>query len=435
MAKRERPPRILTVSRFTCIDHAEVVFRNLTLITGPQGSGKSVLCKLLYFCQRPFVEFYSSADEGFSVAQFRERMADEFLEWFPPSAWGNSKFAISFTCGGLEVKIKRSSGRGGVKDRVYLDFSEEFEKSYTEYATVARQQRQSVSDKRGIFYPGYSYALQRTFRKQLGLRFGFAYPSTQLYIPAGRAFFTTVGKAVAAFEHSRMFDPVTAAFGKVYIAIREQFSFYQLYTAQKRRKMERVFGGTLKNVKDELFVQTDDGRTVPLNALSSGQQELLPMWLVMDQFDRSSQWSDPPEAAAILYIEEPEAHLFPDAQAIVLEVLAEMVKRKGSRCQIVVTTHSPYILAKANNLMKAGNIGFRKRAPRQKAVSDVVPKELWLVDDDVAAYAIRAGNAESIVSEEKQISANYIDKISEKILDEYELLLDVVYGSGDAKVQ
>lgn len=428
MAKRQKLPRTLTVSRFSCIDHAEIIFRDLTILTGPQGSGKSVLCKLLYFCQRPFQQMYVAADDSLSVIQFRDRIAADFIEWFPPSAWGSSKFLITYVCGHFELKIKRSSGRGGVKDFVAIELAPEFEQHYLEYAAAVRKERQSLTGRRSPIYPGYFYGLQRNSQRQLGARYEYAYPASQSYIPAGRAFFTTVGKAVAAFEQSRMFDPITAAFGKLYISLRESFSYYNLYTPSIQKKLERVFGGSLQIVKDDMFVHTDDGRRIPLNALSSGQQELLPLWLALNQFAGPLQWSEPPEGANLLYIEEPEAHLFPDAQAVILEVLAEIVKRKESRSQIIVTTHSPYILAKANNLMKAGTLGFRKRLPRQKEVSSIVPKELWLVDDNLAAYAIRDGSIYSILNDQKQISSSYIDQISETILDEFERLLDVVYG-------
>mgnify|MGYP006206212493 CR=1 FL=1 len=48
-------------------------------------------------------------------------------------------------------------------------------------------------------------------------------------------------------------------------------------------------------------------------------------------------------------IEEPEAHLFPVAQKHLIELLAIMVNRNEDN-QLIITTHSPYILSSFNNL-------------------------------------------------------------------------------------
>ena len=52
-----------------------------------------------------------------------------------------------------------------------------------------------------------------------------------------------------------------------------------------------------------------------------------------------------------IYIEEPEAHLFPTAQKRIVQLLARTFNNTNSNFQIIVTTHSPYILSSFNNLI------------------------------------------------------------------------------------
>ena len=56
----------------------------------------------------------------------------------------------------------------------------------------------------------------------------------------------------------------------------------------------------------------------------------------------------------MLIIEEPEAHLHPDAQTQMAEILARLV-RAGVR--VVVTTHSDWLLMEIGNLMREGELG------------------------------------------------------------------------------
>lgn len=54
-------------------------------------------------------------------------------------------------------------------------------------------------------------------------------------------------------------------------------------------------------------------------------------------------------------IEEPEAHLFPSAQSVVVSLIANAYNRAESYCSYTITTHSPYILSAMNNLIQAEN--------------------------------------------------------------------------------
>ena len=47
----------LTVNQFSCIEQADVELANLTIIIGPQASGKSVISKLVYFFQETILQY------------------------------------------------------------------------------------------------------------------------------------------------------------------------------------------------------------------------------------------------------------------------------------------------------------------------------------------------------------------------------------------
>ena len=55
----------------------------------------------------------------------------------------------------------------------------------------------------------------------------------------------------------------------------------------RERLSEQLFSGTIKVDKNEEYIESKDGRKIPFAIMSSGQQELLPLWLALNElFDR-----------------------------------------------------------------------------------------------------------------------------------------------------
>ena len=80
---------------------------------------------------------------------------------------------------------------------------------------------------------------------------------------------------------------------------------------------------------------------VQLSFASSGQQEVLPLLLTLLEFPSKIK------RAQQLIIEEPEAHLFPAAQKYILDFM--VATAKDNLCDMLFTTHSPYVIACLNN--------------------------------------------------------------------------------------
>ena len=266
-------------------------------------------------------------------------------------------------------------------------------------------------------------ASQRQFERELGSE----YPRYQLFIPAGRSFFTSMGKAVAAFEQGGVLDPATIYFGRVLANIRESLATdryaYARYGRHSSRQMDefivlsrQLFGGTMKFSRDREYVETDDGRTIPFSFLSSGQQELLPLWLAIEY------WVLPPTSNQVVYIEEPEAHLFPSAQNALMELLAQIVTSKLNKTDILITTHSPYLLSKINNLLKAGALATKAPGLRGR-INSIIKKGAWLHADGVSAYAILDQETKPILDNDGLVDGAYLDEVSEQISREFNSLL------------
>ena len=93
--------------------------------------------------------------------------------------------------------------------------------------------------------------------------------------------------------------------------------------------------------------------------------------------------------------------------------------------QVIITTHSPYILGAINNLLYANEVG--KKFPEK--VEKVVDKNLWLDYDRVMAYFVDDGGVRSIMDDEmKMIKNEEIDSASREINKEYDTLSNIEYS-------
>ena len=114
---------------------------------------------------------------------------------------------------------------------------------------------------------------------------------------------------MAVFEYGGILDPLTLRFGRYFANIRD--SRRRRFIIQGRNKtaqefrnqtMKDLFGGSIRFDRDQEYLESEDGRKIPFATLSSGQQELLPLWMALESVQEGPQ-------KTMVYIEEPEAHL------------------------------------------------------------------------------------------------------------------------------
>jgi predicted ATP-dependent endonuclease of OLD family len=117
-----------------------------------------------------------------------------------------------------------------------------------------------------------------------------------------------------------------------------------------------------------------------------------------------------------MVIEEPEAHLFPEAQKEIANLIALMSNLENS--QVIITTHSPYILASINNLIFAHKVGSEN-----EEVSARINKNLWISREKVYAALVTDGQVKDIIDSELNIiQQEKIDSVSVVINDEFDFL-------------
>lgn len=125
-----------------------------------------------------------------------------------------------------------------------------------------------------------------------------------------------------------------------------------------------------------------------------------------------------------LFIEEPEAHIYPSTQKNFVYSLVSMLNgQKKHFC--FIATHSPYIMTAMNNVIQAGEIAAESDAMAEKVNKRFANRER-LRFKDVAAFQMKNGKIESIMDEDfKLISAEALDSASQEIADDFNFLLNL----------
>ncbi len=167
---------------------------------------------------------------------------------------------------------------------------------------------------------------------------------------------------------------------------------------------------------EEDFVTFENDFTIELKKSASGFQSVLPLLLVL--LNKSKENVD--KQFCFHLIEEPELNLFPKTQYELVKFISEVINRTSN--SVMYCTHSPYILTALNNLMYAYQVGQKNKTATKK----IIDEKYWLNPDDVSAYYLSNGKAESIIDKETGlIEANRIDGVSDIMNKEFNDLFEI----------
>lgn len=415
----------IEIQNFLTIKKTSISLKKINVFIGPQAQGKSIFAKLIYFMKEIPQELIKTVVEGNTKRVFSSLMKAKFEEMFPKYSWQNQDFNINYKNSHYYVQIQNANGKFSIT------FSDDIGKSIRHGRAIIK--KSDVNEINGQTLLGSHFKLTESVRQTI---VGCLFKTSEdrkieviTYIPAGRSFFANLKENVFSFLSSNIkIDYFLTEFGSFY----EQTKATRFYTSSGLTKstppavqkiVEQLICGKHIREKGQDWISSIHGKVNVANS-SSGQQESLPMALMLSvwPYVTSSQ------AYRSFIIEEPEAHLFPEAQGLVVSLIANAYNVHEKHSSYTITTHSPYILTAINNLIQAHNTikACSYKESVIKAVSDIIPKNEHISFDDVCAYMVNNGEATDILNYEMQlIDANKIDDISNKFAEKFGMLLDL----------
>jgi len=416
----------LIIENFACLDKVEIEFNKINLFIGKQASGKSITAKLHHFFREVFTTIYNGVYEKKTKREIDRTIINDFELRFPSDTWANNKFEIRY-----EIEKNFISLSETENNKIKISYSENIQKlfiSFKRALSFVEAENNTKETYRFATRFDYNNKCEEILKNEISSRI-IAY---KIFIPAGRSFFANLQSTIFTFLSSSnafALDPFLIEFGSFYENMKE-FSWRNLNGRNEKLSKEidllsqQILGATFHREKDKDYLIHDDKRKIKISHTSSGQQETLPLILILKSIALSNAYKDD---GAIIYIEEPEAHLFPEAQKRIVQLISLLFNISPETFQIVLTTHSPYILSSFNNLLEAGVIENANGLKSKKKLYDVIPKNIILNHSDLNAYEMKEGKVNLIMDKDTSlINSSYIDSVSELISIEFDNLLELI---------
>ncbi len=424
----------IEIRNFGPVEELNLDIKDFSILIGPQASGKSTIAKSIFFFKslnddlvKYFMDSIEKNDFSKSIETYTKSIRQKYLDYF----------GASTHLDGLHLKYYYT-------ELVWISITNEINHKYItpDFSSLFIDQFQSLV-KEAIDFSGSN--VQRdpsllTSKELLQIdnekRKFVAYVKDRcnsifqedrelIFIPAGRSLLATLSDQLQ-YINPRNLDFLMRSFLDKINIVRPIFNKSLSDIIEERRLLtqydidytktklaeeiiSKILKGKYQYDKDGEKIFFDTNKYVKLNFSSSGQQESL--WILLLLFIIILEKQN-----VFVVIEEPEAHLFPEAQKEISNLIALMSNIENS--QVFITTHSPYILASINNLILANKVGSVN-----KEVSERINRNLWVSRDKVYAAIVVNGQVKDIIDNELNIiQQENIDSVSGVINAEFDFL-------------
>ena len=410
------------------IKECSINIDNFTVFTGPQASGKSTIAKAVFFFRTvkdDILDLYLKQQlSGANKDLFTDNTNDlsfinliirslksKFLQLFGPLRAMNNSMEMRYYYDAetfIAITLKAEKHFEYISPNyIYINFSNNISSFLKE--------KYSDIDKCDDYKSRMKNELSRLFVDDYHT----------IFIPAGRNVLTLLTSqlnylfAIMDEEQKRTIDYCTKKYIEFILKIRPNFNegiegyFLNKLSTDTEKINTQIIKKTITDIEtllkgkyiftsDEEWLILENNKCIKINFTSSGQQELL--WIL-----NIIAYQMINDVKTFLIIEEPEAHLYPNSQKAISELLS-LFYNAGNN--VLMTTHSPYILGTINNLLYAFKI-----------------KNQNIIDDDKVlnkceTYHIKNSLVVECMDEENLIQNEMIDDASIDINDTYNKLFE-----------
>jgi hypothetical protein len=261
----------------------------------PQASGKSVCAKLLFYFKNFVWEILSVVENEQTKRNLDSNYSKKFEEYFPPDSWGKQYFFIRYEIANVFIEVTRKQDSKG---KISLTYSDLFKKELTDLRSFLKKARDHNSEKNAEYdnFEPLSFFTGQVLRERLVefLRTSICREAafSQLFIPAGRSFFANLQNNIFSFLSSNnALDPFLREFGSIYESIKRvrivsrgrvgEKDVKDIQQVEINRLIEKSLCGKHVHEKGKDFLEVADGRRISIANSSSGQQETLPLTVML----------------------------------------------------------------------------------------------------------------------------------------------------------
>lgn len=285
-------------------------FASVNVIIGKNDTGKTALLKMLY-CAAKTVDVYSRRSQNEDV-ELKKLLAEKLLDTFQPGKKGLGELVSKITKEKLSVNIEFKHSKLNYEDRLHFTFGD----STTNTIVDCQKSIRPISD---------------NFRC--------------LFIPAKEVLSSL--KAIRATRdnlHMLGFDDTYLDLIRA-LVIPAQKGNVKVELKDVNIKLEDLFEGQIEQESDDDFLFKKGNTEYPIQLTSEGVKKIG----ILTTLIRNRQLN----ANSVLFLDEPETTLHPEAARELVEMLMLMAK---SGIQIFLATHNYFVLKQMHLSARRDNV-------------------------------------------------------------------------------
>jgi energy-coupling factor transporter ATP-binding protein EcfA2 len=409
----------ITIQHFGPIKQVSLEIKDFILLIGPQATGKSTIAKLIYF----FKELHQNWGKMvLRVAQNQDDDDHSFKNRFEQALTNrfDNYFGYIDLENNFEIQYEYNPSTF-----LQLAGGTVFKWAFSENIQVLLEQ---ITPKTAQTVQNHELKALETLFLEGEQRF--------MFVPAGRsALFSLTAQiqsllagSLLATEADSILDPITISFIQHWEIIKNRFQKIPKPALRLQKKWDVLTQLSRMILKgDYIFdgsrelLRTEGRKDILLKYASSGQQEAVRIleYLRGELLSHGKNRS----TGAFVVIEEPEAHLYPTSQFEMVKAIS-LFRNLTPKTQVILTTHSPYILTALNIMLVAGET-LAKYPDARIQMESIIPIECCLDVANVSAYYVNEGKIQSIVDRSNLIGANKLDDASDVIMDRFDAIMEV----------
>uniref|UniRef100_UPI003F4B5A1C AAA family ATPase n=1 Tax=Brachyspira catarrhinii TaxID=2528966 RepID=UPI003F4B5A1C len=420
----------IIIKNLLIVKDFEMEINKFNLIIGEQSSGKSTISKAIFFFKEinAHIKFYIFLYKN-KIQYNMKEIYNDIIKKFIINIFGkldniNNDLYLKYIYKSntyIEITKKNNNLDISYSENIIIFFNKleiYIKKLFEEYLNVNSSIR--FED---IFERGIGREIDDFFEND----------SMTYYIPASRSSIALLNNQRTRLDYDTIdfiFYPFITLVEKIEFLFKDGVQNFikninddnkKIIINKMNKKIEKYMGGEYFCDDKFGYIKLENNKKIPVDKISSGQQEIL--WLLnvllgITWLNKKNQF---------VIIEEPEAHLYPKMQKEIVEFIVNFMNMTNS--SILITTHSPYILTSANNLLYAGKLkeNYKDNKEKIEKINNVVGEYGAINPNEINAFKLYLNDFRytNIINDENEINCEEIDDVSNTINETYTKLFDM----------
>jgi hypothetical protein len=206
----------LSINNFAGLKSVNIDVKPVTGLIGPQASGKSVIAKLLYFFREIGSRLPAAVTEGLDGTRYKQECSKRFRRYFPIESTGVPDFSITYTTKEQSISVTFLTDATPGEATLGIEWSGFYDSVLEKFASRKKELNGTIGDSEKEALNSTNRALRDEIDAEISSVLGEWAKFEQIFIPAGRAFFSQFrGTIFTRLESGENLDPFMVAFGSL----------------------------------------------------------------------------------------------------------------------------------------------------------------------------------------------------------------------------